>query len=44
LGQQKRGGHPLGQVSYFWPAVLPRNLMFLIVVLLHGFRRVAPPY
>lgn len=44
LGQQKREGQPLGQVRYFWPAVLPRNLLFLIVVLLHGFRRLAPPY
>ena len=43
LGQQKREGQPLGQVRYFWPAVLPRNLLFLIVVLLHGFRRLAPP-
>lgn len=25
-------------------AVLPRNLFFLIVVLLHGFRRLLPPY
>jgi len=31
-------------VRYFWPAVLPRNLLFLIVVLLHGLRRLAPPY
>jgi ADP-ribosyl-[dinitrogen reductase] hydrolase len=44
LGQQKREGQPLGQVRYFWPAVLPRNLLFLVVVLLHGFRRLAPPY
>jgi ADP-ribosyl-[dinitrogen reductase] hydrolase len=44
LGQQKREGQPLGPVGYFWPAVLPRNLLFLIVVLLHGFRRLAPPY
>ena len=29
-----------------WPslAVLPRNLFFLTIVLLHGFRRLAPPY
>ena len=44
LVQQKRDGQPLGPVRYFWPAVLPRNLLFLIVVLLHGFRRLAPPY
>ncbi len=44
LGQQKRDGHPLGPVRYIWPAVLPRNLLFLPVVLLHGFRRLAPPY
>jgi ADP-ribosyl-[dinitrogen reductase] hydrolase len=31
-------------VSGFWPAVLPRNLMFLFLVLLHGFRRMLPPY
>jgi ADP-ribosyl-[dinitrogen reductase] hydrolase len=28
----------------FWPAVLIRNLVFLTVVLLHGFRRLLPPY
>jgi len=44
LGQQKREGQPLGPVRYVWPAVLPRNLLFLLVVLLHGFRRLAPPY
>ena len=28
----------------FLAAVLPRNLFFLLVVLFHGFRRLAPPY
>ena len=30
--------------AYFWPAVLPRNLIFLLIVLTHGFRRLLPPY
>lgn len=29
---------------YFVPGVLFRNLLFLLVVLAHGFRRLAPPY
>jgi ADP-ribosylglycohydrolase len=29
---------------YFWPGVLLRNLFFLVIVLIHGFRRLAPPY
>lgn len=33
--------HP---VRYFWPAVLPRNVIFLVAVLVHGFRRLFPPY
>jgi ADP-ribosylglycohydrolase len=32
---------PLG---LFWPGLLVRNLGFLVVVLLHGFRRLLPPY
>lgn len=28
----------------FWPFVLLRNIVFLAVVLLHGFRRLLPPY
>jgi hypothetical protein len=28
----------------FWPGLLPRNLLFLSVVLVHGFRRLLPPY
>lgn len=31
-------------VPLCWPALLPRNLMFLLIVLLHGFRRLFPPY
>ena len=31
-------------VPYFWPAVVFRNALFLVIVLLHGFRRLAPPY
>jgi ADP-ribosyl-[dinitrogen reductase] hydrolase len=44
LADQQSAGKPLGEVSYFWPAVLPRNLFFLLLVLFHGFRRLAPPY
>jgi ADP-ribosylglycohydrolase len=28
----------------FWPLVLLRNIVFLAIVLLHGFRRLLPPY
>lgn len=28
----------------FWPLVMLRNAWFMVVVLLHGFRRLAPPY
>ncbi len=44
LARQRKEGRPLGPVPYFWPGVLPRNLLFLAVVLAHGFRRLAPPY
>jgi ADP-ribosylglycohydrolase len=33
-----------GAVFYFVPAVIFRNLFFFIMVLLHGFRRLLPPY
>jgi ADP-ribosylglycohydrolase len=29
---------------YFWPGQVPRNLVFLSVVLGHAFRRLLPPY
>jgi ADP-ribosylglycohydrolase len=44
LNQQHQEGRALGPVPYAWPATLPRNLLFLLVVLAHGFRRLAPPY
>ena len=31
-------------VRLFWPAILPRNLLFMLTVLGHGFRRFFPPY
>lgn len=44
LEQQQQEGLALGPVPYLWPAILPRNLLFLLVVLTHGFRRLGPPY
>jgi ADP-ribosylglycohydrolase len=37
-------GQPSRPVDPFWGVVLVRNLFFLIVVLIHGFRRLLPPY
>lgn len=31
-------------IIYFWPGSILRNLIFLIVLLFHGFRRLFPPY
>jgi ADP-ribosylglycohydrolase len=44
LDQQIQSGAPAGPVRYFWPALPLRNLFFLIIVLVHGFRRTLPPY
>jgi ADP-ribosyl-[dinitrogen reductase] hydrolase len=30
--------------AYFAPGILARNALFLVLVLAHGFRRLAPPY
>jgi hypothetical protein len=35
---------PAQPLKLFWPAILPRNLLFLAIVLAHGFRRLLPPY
>ena len=44
LAAQLRAEDPLGEVLYFWPAVLPRNILFFLVVLFHAFRRLGPPW
>lgn len=44
LCQLVQTGQAPGRVRYFWPLSIPRNLFFLLVVLWHGFRRLAPPY
>jgi len=31
-------------VRLFWPGIIPRNLFFLATVLVHGLRRIFPPY
>lgn len=33
-----------GPLPLFWPGLVPRNLALLAVVLLHGLRRLLPPY
>jgi ADP-ribosylglycohydrolase len=44
LANQHQAGDALGSVPYFWPAMPLRNGLFLLVILLHGFRRLLPPY
>lgn len=40
-----REGSPEGLTAdYFWPGLVFRNIFFLLVVLLHGLRRLLPPY
>jgi ADP-ribosylglycohydrolase len=44
--QFPEGGYAVGRgaLPLFWPGLVPRNLLFLAVVLAHGFRRLLPPY
>jgi hypothetical protein len=44
LAEQKSSGQALGPVRYLWPGLILRNLLFFAVVLVHGFRRLLPPY
>jgi ADP-ribosyl-[dinitrogen reductase] hydrolase len=44
LAEQKTTGIASHPVPYCWPALIPRNIFFLSIVLAHGFRRLAPPY
>jgi len=44
LAEQKSSGQAHGPVRFCWPGLILRNLLFLAVVLFHGFRRMLPPY
>ncbi len=37
-------GSTTSALPLFWPGIIPRNIIFLLFVLLHGFRRIFPPY
>lgn len=37
-------GTSASPIPLFWPGLLPRNLFFLAIVLIHAFRRILPPY
>jgi ADP-ribosyl-[dinitrogen reductase] hydrolase len=42
LHTQAQTPTPSKALPVFWPAILPRNLVFLFVVLVHGFARLLP--
>ncbi|MBI4586855.1 MAG: ADP-ribosylglycohydrolase family protein [Planctomycetes bacterium] len=44
LAEAKWTSRSPGPVPCFWPALIPRNLFFLAVILFHGFRRLLPPW
>ncbi len=44
LAEQNFCGKPAGSIGCFWPAIVLRNFVFISAVLVHGFRRLAPPY
>ena len=44
LAELANHGIPQGHVRYAWPLAIPRNLFFLLIVLVHGLRRLLPPY
>ena len=38
LFRQKGAADILGPVRYFWAGLIPRNILFLLVVIVHGLR------
>jgi ADP-ribosylglycohydrolase len=44
LAVAKAGKSAARPLPLFWPGLLLRNVFFLIVVLIHGVRRILPPY
>ena len=41
--EQQPSEIPTGSVKCFWPAIIFRNIIFISTVMVHGFRRLAPP-
>ena len=39
-----KNGEPASEVKYFVPWIFIRNILFLIIVLLHGFLRLLPSF
>lgn len=33
-----------GPLRLFWPGLIPRNILFTLTILVHGLRRLLPPY
>jgi len=44
LAQQQVSARSQGPVTYAWPLLILRNIVFLLIVLMHGFRRLLPRY
>jgi hypothetical protein len=44
LAYTRVSGLARSTVAAFYPFTLLRNLAFMVLVLLHGFRRLLPPY
>jgi hypothetical protein len=44
MADQTQSRHALSSVGYPWPGVIPRNLLFFLIVVIHGLRRLLPPY
>jgi ADP-ribosylglycohydrolase len=44
LVEKKLTGKAVKPARYCWAGIVPRNILFLGVVLLHGLRRLLPPY
>lgn len=42
--EQGTGENDAGPLRLFWPGLIPRNIAFALIVLLHGLRRLLPPY
>jgi hypothetical protein len=42
LHHQSQVLQPAKPLPVFWPGILPRNIAFLVIVLIHGFARLLP--